>query len=191
MPKRKSLSKKLRFEIFKRDKFKCQYCGKSSPDVLLEVDHIKPVVEGGDNSDINLITACFDCNRGKGKHPLSEVPQALNEKLKFEKEKVEQIKKFNDFLMESRKEIDEHVEELGLYWFNKYVEKKDSLVFGAQRENTIRNFLRKMFLSEIYEAMDISWSKDFYFYNQNDDKYWRYFCGVCWNKIRDKEAENE
>ena len=47
MGKRKPISKKLRFEIFKRDKFTCQYCGKMAPDVVLEVDHIKPVCKGG------------------------------------------------------------------------------------------------------------------------------------------------
>ena len=46
---RKPLSKKIRFEVFKRDKFTCQYCGRMSPDVILEVDHIEPVAEGGDN----------------------------------------------------------------------------------------------------------------------------------------------
>ena len=40
MGQRKTLSKKIRFEVFKRDKFTCQYCGRMSPDVILEVDHI-------------------------------------------------------------------------------------------------------------------------------------------------------
>lgn len=59
--RRKGISKKLRFEVFKRDSFKCQYCGESAPDVLLEVDHIKPVASGGDNEITNLITVCKDC----------------------------------------------------------------------------------------------------------------------------------
>lgn len=49
MGKRKPLSKKVRFEIFKRDSFKCQYCGGASPEVVLHVDHINPVSKGGDN----------------------------------------------------------------------------------------------------------------------------------------------
>ena len=64
---RKPLSKKIRFEVFKRDKFTCQYCGRMSPDVILEVDHIEPVAEGGDNEITNLITSCRDCNRGREK----------------------------------------------------------------------------------------------------------------------------
>lgn len=72
MTKRESLSKKTRFEVFKRDGFKCQYCGKSAPDVVLEVDHIVPVCCGGDNEMLNLVTSCFDCNRGKSGTELSD-----------------------------------------------------------------------------------------------------------------------
>lgn len=60
MTDRQSISKKLRFEVFKRDKFTCQYCGKSAPEVVLHVDHIHPVSEGGETEIINLITSCFD-----------------------------------------------------------------------------------------------------------------------------------
>lgn len=70
MAERVPLSSKIRFEVFKRDSFTCQYCGKSAPGVILEVDHIVPVSGGGDNDMKNLITACHDCNIGKGAIPL-------------------------------------------------------------------------------------------------------------------------
>lgn len=63
--KRKALKTTLRFRIFKRDGFTCQYCGSKAPDVSLEVDHIIPVSNGGSDDESNLTTACFDCNRGK------------------------------------------------------------------------------------------------------------------------------
>lgn len=44
---REAISKKLRFEVFKRDSFTCQYCGGKAPEIILQCDHIKPVVEGG------------------------------------------------------------------------------------------------------------------------------------------------
>lgn len=69
---RKPISKKLRFEVFKRDGFTCQYCGARAPDVILEVDHINPVAAGGDNDIINLITACRPCNAGKGARLLDD-----------------------------------------------------------------------------------------------------------------------
>jgi hypothetical protein len=72
MSKRKSIGDKVRFEVFKRDSFACQYCGAKAPDVVLNVDHIHPVSQGGGNDIINLITSCRDCNSGKSDRSLSD-----------------------------------------------------------------------------------------------------------------------
>lgn len=72
MAKRKSLSKSVRFEVFKRDSFKCQYCGRSAPDVVLHADHMLPVSKGGKNDIVNLITSCQNCNLGKSNRLLSD-----------------------------------------------------------------------------------------------------------------------
>jgi HNH endonuclease len=72
MSKRKALSKKTRFEVFKRDKFTCQYCGGKAPDVLLQCDHIVAVAKGGKNDIVNLITSCEDCNSGKSDRALTD-----------------------------------------------------------------------------------------------------------------------
>ena len=55
----------LRWEVLKRDAFTCQYCGRSAPEVKLEVDHITPVSEGGKDTKENLVAACYSCNRGR------------------------------------------------------------------------------------------------------------------------------
>lgn len=68
-----AISKKVRFEIFKRDGFTCQYCGRRPPEVVLECDHIDPRAHGGSNDPINLTTACADCNRGKSDKKLGDV----------------------------------------------------------------------------------------------------------------------
>jgi hypothetical protein len=75
MAKRKSLSKKIRFQVFQRDGFTCQYCGRQPPEVALEVDHITPIVEGGTSDIMNLLTSCRACNRGKGRIRLDCPPQ--------------------------------------------------------------------------------------------------------------------
>lgn len=91
---RKALSKKIRFEVFKRDSFTCQYCGRSAPDVILQVDHIKPVASGGNNNILNLVTSCHDCNIGKGAKELSDqtVLKAQIDQAKIISEKREQLK---------------------------------------------------------------------------------------------------
>jgi hypothetical protein len=60
-----SISARLRFRIFTRDNFACQYCGRRAPDVELHVDHREPRSRGGTNNPTNLVTACVDCNLGK------------------------------------------------------------------------------------------------------------------------------
>lgn len=69
---RKSISKKTRFEVFKRDGFKCQYCGISAPDAVLHVDHIDPVSKGGAHDMFNFLTSCQACNSGKSDRILSD-----------------------------------------------------------------------------------------------------------------------
>jgi hypothetical protein len=67
------LSKRTRFEVFKRDGFSCQYCGRRPPDVVLEVDHVHPRAAGGTDDDLNLTTSCEDCNRGKSARLLLDI----------------------------------------------------------------------------------------------------------------------
>jgi hypothetical protein len=101
---RKSLSKKMRFEIYKRDNFTCQYCGNSAPSVILEIDHIHPYSEGGGCDMMNLVTSCESCNRGKGNRLLSDntaVERQITQ-LKRINEKREQL----ELLLEWRQELE-------------------------------------------------------------------------------------
>lgn len=63
---RKYMNDKLRYDILKRDNFKCQKCGTSANDgAKLHVDHIIPVSKGGQTTPSNLQTLCDRCNIGK------------------------------------------------------------------------------------------------------------------------------
>ena len=66
MGSRTPLSPHKRMLVFERDDFTCQYCGRSAPEVALEVDHILPVSKKGKNDLRNLVTICRECNLGKG-----------------------------------------------------------------------------------------------------------------------------
>lgn len=74
MARRKSTGKRLRFSVFHRDHFTCQYCGAQPPDVVLVCDHIHPVAKGGESTIDNLITACESCNAGKSDRSLEDRP---------------------------------------------------------------------------------------------------------------------
>lgn len=60
-----AVSKRLRYEILRRDNHTCRYCGATAPDAPLRVDHVTPVALGGSDSPSNLVTSCEPCNSGK------------------------------------------------------------------------------------------------------------------------------
>ena len=63
---RRMMTDSLRYDILKRDGFKCVLCGRAASDgVQLHVDHIKPVSKGGKTVSNNLRTLCDQCNLGK------------------------------------------------------------------------------------------------------------------------------
>lgn len=68
-----AVSTRTRFEVFKRDDFTCRYCGRKTPDVVLEVDHIVPQCDGGGDDPMNMATSCWECNRGKAGNPLQNI----------------------------------------------------------------------------------------------------------------------
>lgn len=59
------VSKRLRYEVLRRDNHACRYCGRTAPEVKLTIDHVVPVALGGSDEPSNLVTACQECNSGK------------------------------------------------------------------------------------------------------------------------------
>lgn len=184
----RSLSKKIRFEVFKRDLFACQYCGRTPPQVVLECDHINPVSKGGSNRQSNLITACFDCNRGKAANPLEVVLPSLKKQMEDKKEAKKQMDSYNRFIVKLKKDAEKEITELGTYWYNMFTE-KDRYEFGLPRQKSIKRFLQKLPKESIKENMEMAIGRfpvDYQGLNDNDT--FAYFCGICWNKIKNGEV---
>lgn len=68
-----TVTRRLRFEVLRRDSQTCRYCGASAPEAKLSVDHVVPVALGGSDDPENLVTACVDCNAGKAATSPDEV----------------------------------------------------------------------------------------------------------------------
>jgi 5-methylcytosine-specific restriction endonuclease McrA len=66
-----------RMRIYMRDKFRCQYCGDKGGAAELTLDHILPRSRGGDNSPVNIVTACVGCNQRKGSRTPDEARMPL------------------------------------------------------------------------------------------------------------------
>lgn len=174
MTKRKSISKKDRFNVFKRDLFTCQYCGNTPPSVILEVDHITPVSKGGDNDIDNLITSCFDCNRGKGAEELNVLPESISNKSERLLEKELQLKELGKLKTSIKKRKTRQAKKVSdIYhtYFPEYILTKSSIT-------SIRMFLDRLHVSDICECMELACQR------HGDRVAFRYFCGICWNKIK-------
>jgi len=59
----------LRYEVLRRDQGKCQYCGRSAPEVVIHIDHKVPLSKGGATTLDNLQLLCRDDNLGKSDRP--------------------------------------------------------------------------------------------------------------------------
>jgi 5-methylcytosine-specific restriction endonuclease McrA len=67
--------KLTRREVFRRDKFTCQYCGRRTSDLTL--DHVFPKHLGGEHLWQNVVTACASCNHRKGGRRLEDAQMSL------------------------------------------------------------------------------------------------------------------
>lgn len=99
-----AIPKKIRFEILKRDKFTCQYCGAQAPTTLLHLDHIDPVANGGGNEITNLITACQPCNAGKSNIRLDD--SSLIQKRRKQLEELEERREQIEMMFEWQKSLE-------------------------------------------------------------------------------------
>ena len=89
-----TVSKKTRFEVLKRDGFKCVYCGATPTGSALQVDHVVPQSKGGNDDPSNLVTACEPCNNGKRARPLEDRTLKSNVATEADEEHIEQIRSY-------------------------------------------------------------------------------------------------
>lgn len=189
MAERKPLSKKLRFEIFKRDSFTCQYCGRKAPDVVLEVDHIHPVSKGGKNELMNLVTSCRDCNRGKGKRKLSDNSEVLMQRKQLEElnQKREQMRMMLEWKAELQKFQDEQVS-----YIEDYFMMATGVGFTEKGRQTCIERIKIYGIEEVYESMEIALCKYYNDTKQSAVIAWDKVGGICYNrkKMRERTESN-
>ncbi|MBI2855035.1 MAG: HNH endonuclease [Chloroflexi bacterium] len=78
MVKRPRLRRRAtRTEIFSRDRYTCQYCGKETRDLTL--DHVVPRRRGGEHKWENVVSACAACNHRKAGRTPTEAGMRLRQ----------------------------------------------------------------------------------------------------------------
>lgn len=191
MAARKAISKKVRFEVFKRDSFKCQYCGKSAPEVILEIDHIKPVSKGGTNDMTNLVAACSACNNGKRANLLDdntviEKQKAQLDELNKRREQLEMMLQWKEELLDlSKKECD--------YISEKWFEFTQGYDIDAAQEKELKQLIKKHGFNTVYESvidatnqyLELNGYGIPYAYSVEDA--WKYVGKICNVKTREIE----
>jgi len=178
---RKSISKRVRFEVFKRDNFTCQYCSAKPPLVPLEIDHIVPVSKGGGNSIDNLLTACFDCNRGKSNIELDNIPQALADKVEMVKLAQEQYKQYGRILKKRDKIMNSDIDSVEAIFQLFYLK----WAFNDKFRISVKKFIQSLGIEEVQDSMERACRK----VNLDADNVLKYFCGICWGKIKGNQYE--
>lgn len=66
LAKKKHIVRFSRINVFLRDNHICQYCRQTFSKLQLTLDHVIPIVQGGQTSWENIVTACKPCNQRKG-----------------------------------------------------------------------------------------------------------------------------
>lgn len=181
---RKPLSKKTRFEVFKRDGFTCQYCGRSAPDVILEVDHIEPVAAGGSDNIMNLITACRDCNRGKSKVKLSD--DAVIRKQKAMCDDLNEKRIQMEMMAEWRKEL-LHLLNEQAHIIDEYIDDCTGYSLTEDGIADIKKLIKKFGFSEVNIAVEIAFDHYYFGTEKSWDNAFDKIGGICYNRRRQRE----
>lgn len=171
-----TISKKTRFEVFKRDSFTCRYCGNQPPAVTLEPDHVVPVSAGGADLIANLVTSCFDCNRGKGARQLTEIAKPIAENAAELLERQEQLTDYRKLLKRELRHLNAAVKRVEVVFSDRFT----GYCFNDRFRSEIRNtFLPRLPVEVLVDSMQIACNRDLPM-----DRTIKYFCGINWQKIR-------
>lgn len=174
-----AVSKRLRFEILRRDNHACRYCGRCAPDVPLTVDHVIPEALGGSDDPSNLVTACKDCNAGKSSMPVDSplVDDVSADAVRWARA-MKEVAQIREQEIEDRREL--------FSWFNtiwcEWHDSKGNTIPADGGYWPILKFLAAgLTRSELKDLVGVAMRAN----HIPPRDTWRYFCGCCWKRIRE------
>ena len=176
-----AVSRRLRFEVLRRDGFTCRYCGAKAPDVSLTVDHVLAVALGGGDEPNNLVTACSDCNAGKSS---TTTDAALIEDvdataLMFAKA----VERASDIRRSQQVDLVGQVRHFGEQWDLYSTSTGSGIPIDSDWENSIASFVgRGLSIDDLLRLLAVAMSS-----RASVSGTWKYFCGCCWREISDRQ----
>lgn len=170
-----AVSRRLRFEVLKRDNYTCRYCGAKAPDVTLTVDHVIPTTLGGGDEPNNLVTACQPCNTGKSSvSPESDLVEDVDASALLWARAIHQANVIRSAEIRDMEAILSRFDSAWRQWVSDYE-------YGRPPEwgNSVERFVQNgLTIEELERYILIAFSS-----RASGSKIWRYFCGCCWNEI--------
>lgn len=172
-----AVSRRLRYEILRRDNHQCRYCGAAAPDVKLTVDHVLPVALGGTDAATNLVAACNACNSGKSATtpdaPLVE--DVSQDQARWGRAMAVAIEQRAAELAADRQR---------LAWFDRQWQDWNSNGVELPREGDWKASVLRFMAAGLddqflLDAIEIAAGNP----KIRNGDVWRYFCGICWREI--------
>ncbi len=177
-----AVSKRLRYEILRRDNHACRYCGATAPGVPLTVDHVVPVSLGGSDDPENLVAACRECNSGKSSSnpdaPL--VATVADDAVRWSKA-MELVAFGRAVGRAEAKERHAAFEAHWQTWTYTYKLKPHYFELPFNWKRSVDQFLDAgLEMDDLCELVDVA-------VGTPGTDVWRYFCGCCWRRIREAQ----
>jgi hypothetical protein len=177
--KRKPISKRVRFEVLKRDNYTCRYC--RSTEQELTVDHVVPVALGGSSDPNNLVAACKDCNAGKTSTSpnAATVAQVSEDAVRW----AAAMELAAQMAAEKAQRVHEYVSAFEAAWLDwGFGPERTVVPRPADWEASVKHWhTAGLPIALLIDAVRVAMTND----NIDASNTWRYFCGVAWGKIRD------
>ena len=182
-----AVTKRIRFEVLRRDEHTCQYCGAKAPDATLQIDHVVPVALGGDDKPGNLVTACRDCNSGKASIPPdSPMVQSLSA------EAAAYALGMTDKMTRFRADVeaaDQYAAEFHLIWDGWGIGEGDdrvSIPLPYDWKMTMYRWMRMgVPIAALRLAVPTAMTKP----GLSPERTFSYFAGIVWNMVNEREID--
>lgn len=186
MSKRTQITQALRYQVMRRDQFTCQYCGAQSPHATLQIDHVVPAALGGSNDPENLVTACAQCNAGKGKSQADEATvAAVSERnLRW----ADALAEAAHIVRSGSGDYDGELDEFRDAWQRWRVNGTNETVPlpSGYRKSVVTWLSRGLDIDDLVELIPVAMEKRL----SNSDRF-RYYAGCAWRRVEQIEQVAE
>lgn len=178
------ITKRLRYEILRRDDHACRYCGARAPDAKLTVDHVVPTALGGTDESSNLVTACADCNAGKSSTtPDAPIVDGVAQDAIRWAQAMKAAAWSQSQARDRRRAYIDHFDEAWLGWHL-----GDDETRKIPRPNDWANTIAHWFDLNIEVELLIELMQEAMpNHKLLPENIWRYFCGMTWRVVRERQ----